>query len=111
MDRNRLILFVKNAWHNDMALTAPQAGVIFGVGRGNSRYYLDQLVGEGILIRMQHEHNVWYLLAMHAKSFEQYARIGVTIKCRSSNKIVNATEPVFLNNHMRDAYEDDQSIL
>lgn len=80
MDRATLIHYVKNHWTEDVAMTAPQAGKIFDISRGNARYYLNQLVDEGILIKLQHEYNVWYLLAMHRKSFEKYLSIGVVVK-------------------------------
>lgn len=78
MDRSTLIKFI-SSWHDDVALSAPQVGKIFGISRGNARYYLNQLVDEGILIRIQHEHNVVFVLSMHKESFKRYLSIGVTI--------------------------------
>lgn len=80
MDKTTMVKFVQNDWTVDMAVTAPQAGQTFDISRGSARYYLNQLVDEGILIRMQHEHNVWYILSMHRKRFEKFASIGVFIE-------------------------------
>ena len=79
MDKLSLAKFVAIEWLDDVAMTAPQAGRNFGTSRGNARYYLNKLVDEGILIRLQHENNVWYILSMHKKRFEKFNRIGVFI--------------------------------
>lgn len=88
MDKTRLLKFIQNEWKNDMAITAPQAGRTFDTSRGNARYYLNQLVDEGILIRMQHEHNVWYLLSIHKRRFEKFERIGVFLTGRGTNRVI-----------------------
>ncbi len=92
MDRSHLLEFVKNQWKNDMAITAPQAGRNFDTSRGNARYHLNQLVDEGILIRIQHKHNVWYLLSIHKKRFEKFESIGVFLSGRGTNKTVPITQ-------------------
>lgn len=79
MDKLSLVKFIASEWLDDTAMTAPQAGRNFGTSRGNARYYLNRLVDEGILIRIQHEHNVWYILSMHRKRFEKFNRIGVYV--------------------------------
>ena len=79
MDKLSLIKFIASEWLDDIAMTAPQAGRNFGTSRGNARYYLNKLVEEGILIRIQREHNVWYILSMHKKRFEKFNRIGVYV--------------------------------
>jgi hypothetical protein len=88
MDRSSLLEFIKNKWKIDMAITAPQAGRTFDTSRGNARYYLNQLVDEGILIRIQHEHNVWYLLSIHKRSFQKFESIGVFLSGRGTNRFV-----------------------
>lgn len=92
MNKSHLLDFVKTKWKGDMAITAPQAGRNFKTSRGNARYYLNQLVDEGILIRIQHEHNVWYLLSIHKKRFEKFERIGVFLSGKGGNITVPTTQ-------------------
>ena len=92
MDKLSLAKFVASKWSDDVAMTAPQAGRNFGTSRGNARYYLNKLVDEGILIRIQHEHNVWYLLSIHKKRFEKFERIGVFLSGRGTNRTVPITQ-------------------
>lgn len=79
MNIQNLLEFIDKEWNNDLALTAPQVGRIFGTSRGNARNYLGRLVDQGILIRIQHEYNVWYILPIHKDSFMVYKEIGVRI--------------------------------
>jgi hypothetical protein len=82
MELEDLVRFINTIWHIEDAWRHPEIAKVFRIDRNTAKYYLMKAVNLGMLIRVVHERNVWYIHSTHLNRFPDYENIGVKIEYR-----------------------------